>query len=430
MSEKMTRRDFVKSGSAAGAAALAGCSVAPAEIPMVHGGQEPTLRIALVGCGGRGTGAAENCLNAAENVQIVAMGDMFPDRLNGAKKSLSAHPGFKVNDTHCFTGLEAYKKVLDTTADLVLFATPPGFRPLHFEAAVAAGKNVFLEKPVAVDPVGVRKVIETGKKAAEKKLGVLSGTQYRHQVSFMETVKRIQDGMIGEILGGRAYYNTGTLWHRERQKDQSDVEWQLRNWIYFDYLSGDHIVEQHIHTIDATDWVMGGHPVKAVATGGRQVRVEEVFGNIYDHFTVDYEYGKGRHVMSMARQIANVANHTGATFIGTKGEVDLYNAVIRDLDGKVLWKHPEKPNIGKAYVQEHADLIASIRAGKPINESQRVAESTLTAILGREAAYTGQEIKFDELLASDLDLAPEGGMGALKLGPNPVRPVPLPGKLR
>ena len=289
---------------------------------------------------------------------------------------------------------------------------------------------MFLEKPVAVDPVGVRKVIETGKKAAEKKLGVLSGTQYRHQVSFMETVERLQDGMIGEILGGRAYYNTGTLWHREKQKGQSEVEWQLRNWIYFDYLSGDHIVEQHIHTIDATDWVMGGHPVRAVATGGRQVRTEEVFGNIYDHFTVDYEYGKGRHVMSMARQIANVANITGATFLGTKGEVDLYNAVIKDLDGKVLWKHPEKPNIGKAYIQEHADLIHSIRNGKPINESQRVAESTLTAILGREAAYTGQLVEYDELLKSDLDLAPEGGMGALKLGDNPVRPVPMPGKNR
>ena len=431
MSNKVTRREFVATGSAA--ALAAGCSGAdkPLEIPMVHaGGQEATIRIGLVGCGGRGTGAAENCLNSAENVQLVAMGDMFQDRVNGSQKSLSSNAGFKVTPQNTFTGLDAYKKVLASSVDLVLFATPPGFRPWHFEAAVEAGKHVFMEKPVGVDPVGVRKVIEVGKKAEEKKLGVLSGTQYRHQVSFMETVKRIHDGMIGEVLGGRAYYNTGTLWHREKQKEQSEVEWQMRNWIYFDYLSGDHIVEQHIHTIDATDWVMGGHPLKAVATGGRQVRVEEVFGNIYDHFTVDYEYKGGKHVMSMARQMANVANYVGAIFTGTKGEADLYNATIKDLDGKVLWKHPEKPNIAKAYIQEHADLINSIRNGKPINESKRVAESTLTAILGREAAYTGMIVDYEELLASDLDLAPEGGMGKLKLGPNPVRPVPLPGKSR
>ena len=424
MGRKMTRRDFVKTGSAATAALVSGA-------PLVHArGQEATIRIGLVGCGGRGTGAAENCMNATENVQLVALADMFPDRLNGTKKSLSAHGGYKVTDENCFTGLDAYKQVLKASVDLVLFATPPGFRPAHFEAAVAAGKHVFLEKPVAVDPVGVRKVIETGKKAEAKKLGVLSGTQYRHQVSFIETVKRLQDGMIGEILGGRAYYNTGTLWHREKQAGQSDVEWQLRNWIYFDYLSGDHIVEQHIHTIDATDWVMGGHPLKAVATGGRQVRTEEVFGNIYDHFTVDYEYAKGRHVMSMARQMANIANDVGARFIGTKGECDLYTGTIKDLDGKVLWKTPERPNIAKAYVQEHADLVASIRNGKPINESQRVAESTLTAILGREAAYTGLLVDYKELLESDLDLAPEGGMGAIKLGQNPVRPVPMPGRFR
>jgi predicted dehydrogenase len=432
MPKKMTRRDFVATGTAAGAAMLSGCAGAdPLPIPMVHTSpQDSTLQIALVGCGGRGTGAAENCLNSSENVQLVAMGDMFPDRLNGARKSLSNTKGYKVTDENCFTGLDAYKKVLQSSAELVLFATPPGFRPTHFEAAIEAGKHVFLEKPVGVDPTGVRKVIEVGKKAQEKKLGVLSGTQYRHQVSFIETVKRIHDGMIGDLLGGRAYYNTGTLWNRERQPGQSDVEWQLRNWIYFDYLSGDHIVEQHIHTIDATDWVMGGHPVKAVATGGRQVRVEEAFGNIYDHFTVDYEYKGGRHVMSMARQMANVANYVGATFIGTKGEADLYTATIRDLEGKVLWKTPEKPNIAKAYIQEHADLINSIRNGTPINESKRVAESTLTAILGREAAYTGLVVDFDELLGSDLDLAPEGGMGKLALGPNPVRPVPLPGKVR
>ena len=416
MSDPLSRREFVKAGSST-AALLA-------STPLVYaGGQEATIKIGLVGCGGRGTGAAENCLSAAPNVQLVALGDMFPDRIKGSQRTLSKLPGYKVSDENVFSGWNAYQQVINSGADLILFATPPGFRPMHFAAAVAAGKHVFLEKPIAVDPVGVRKVLETGKKAAAAKLAVVAGTQYRHQTSFMETVKRIHDGQIGEITGGRAYYNAGTLWKRDRKPDMTEMEYQLRMWIYYDWLSGDQPVEQHIHTVDVTDWVMGGHPASCVATGGRQVRVEPEFGNVYDHFTMDYEYAGGKHVMSMCRQMANVDNHVGAYFTGTKGEADVYKAEIK---GEKPWKFDGEISIAKAYVQEHADLIASIRNGKPLNETEHVAYSTLTAILGREAAYTGKSLNYADLMKSELDLSPP----KYAFGDNPVRPVPMPGSER
>ncbi len=379
-----------------------------------------------MGCGGRGTGAAENCLAAAPNVQIIAMADMFPDRLASSRKLLSEKDGYKVKDDMAFTGFDAYKKILDTPIDLVLLATPPGFRPLHFAAAVEAGKHVFMEKPCAVDPVGVRKVIETGERARAKKLAVLPGTQYRHQASFIETIKRVHGGQIGPIRAGRAYYNSGTLWDKPRTKGMSEMEWQLRNWLYFDWLSGDQPVEQHIHTIDVTDWVMNAHPVRAVATGGRQVRTGDKFGNVYDHFTIDYEYPGGVHVMSMCRQMANVSNHVGAYFEGTKGTVAVYQASIKGFGGAPDWTYEDEISIGKAYVQEHTDLIKSIRAGQPVNEARRIAESTLTAILGREAAYTGKTVTWEEMVQSDLDLSPE----KYEMGDNPVRPVPMPGQER
>jgi len=420
MSDRLSRRNFVK----AGATALAASTSLACSAPLVHvAGQEQTLKIGLVGCGGRGTGAAENCLNSAENVQITALGDMFPDRIKGAQRTLSKLPGYKVGADNVFTGWDAYKKVVDSAVDLVLFATPPGFRPIHFAYAVEQGKHCFLEKPCAVDPVGVRKVLETGKKAAAKKLAVVAGTQYRHQTSFVETMKRIHDGQIGEVTGGRAYYNAGTLWARTRTPNMTEMEWQLRMWIYYDWLSGDQPVEQHIHTIDVTDWAMGARPVKCVATGGRQVRVEPEFGNVYDHFTMDFEYPGGKHVMSMCRQMANVDNHVGAYFTGTKGEADIYKAEIK---GEKPWKFDGEISIAKAYVQEHADLIASIRNGKPLNEAEHVAHSTLTAILGREAAYTGKSLSWADMLKSELDLSP----AKYEFGDNPVRPVPKPGTER
>jgi predicted dehydrogenase len=339
---------------------------------------------------------------------------------------LSKVNGYKVADDNVFSGLDAYKKVIDSGIDLVLLATPPGFRAMHFAYAIEKGVHAFVEKPVAVDPVGVRKFIELGKKAKEKKLAVVAGTQYRHQKSFVETIKRIHDGALGDITGGRAYYNAGTLWSRGRKAEWSEMEWQLRMWIYYDWLSGDQPVEQHIHTIDVTDWAMGARPEKAVATGGRQVRVEPEFGNVYDHFTIDYVYPGNKHVMSMCRQMANTSNHVGMYVTGTKGEADIYKATIKDHAGKELWKYDGEISIAKAYVQEHTDLVESIRSGKPLNEAEQVAMSTLTAILGREAAYTGKEITHAEMMASELDLSPP----KYEYGPNPVRPVPMAGKER
>ena len=423
MSDPITRREFVKTGTAATASFLS-------TVPLVHAaGQQnnQTIKIGLVGCGGRGSGAAENCLASAQGVQLIALGDMFPDRIKGAQRTLSKLQGYKVTDDMVFTGWDAYKKVCDSDVDLVLFATPPGFRPIHLAYAIEKGKHAFIEKPCAVDPVGVRKVLDLGKKAKEKKLAVVAGTQYRHQLSFMETIQRIHDGQIGEVLGGRAYYNAGALWKRDRKPEMSEMEYQLRMWIYYDWLSGDQPVEQHIHTIDVTDWAMNARPARAVATGGRQVRVEPEFGNVYDHFTIDYEYPGGKHVMSMCRQMANVANHVGAYFVGTKGEADVYKAEIK---GEKPWRYLDTPgteiSIAKAYIQEHTDLIASIRAGQPLNEAEHVAHSTLTAILGREAAYTGKVVTWEEMMASDLDLSPE----KYEFGPNVARPVPKPGTER
>jgi len=423
---RLTRRDFLRGGTAAGAWALAGCAGRPEIVPMAD---VPPIRVGLVGCGGRGKGAAENCLNAAPNVELVALADLFENRLAQARRVFAAmnHPGVKLDDGRCFSGFDAHRKLLECGVDLVLLATLPGFRPGHFAEAVDAGKHVFMEKPVAVDPAGVRRVVETGRKAEAKKLSVVAGTQYRHQKSFLETIRRVREGAIGEIVAGRIYYNTGATWLYARQADQSDTEWQIRNWKYFDWLSGDHIVEQHVHTIDVMCWVMGGPPVGAVGVGGRQVRVGPEYGNIYDHFGTDYEFRSGRHVMSLCRQMANTATHVGAVFEGTRGTADIYRGMIR---GQNPWSFEEafgeKPSIAGAYVQEHADLVGSIRGGAPLNEAPQVAESTLAAILGREAAYTGKALTWEEMERSDLDLSPP----RLEFGPLPVRPVPMPGKNR
>lgn len=416
----LTRRDFVKQGALATGAVLATPHLAFARAGAEGSADAPPIRAGLVGCGGRGTGAAEDCLKSAPNVKLVALADMFPDRLESCRKYLAeaAIPGFEVTDDKCFTGFDAFKRLIDGDLDLVLLATPPGFRPLHIEAAVDAGKHVFAEKPVAVDPAGVRRVIRAGEKAREKKLGFLAGTQYRHDVMFRETVGRVHDGAIGDVLAGYAYYNTGTLWHRSREAGWSDMEWQLRNWYYFDWLSGDFIVEQHVHTIDVCNWVLKALPVKATAVGGRQVRTDPTFGNIYDHFAVDYEYPGGVRVTSMCRQLAGAEGHVGAYFAGSKGRAAIYTGAITgsnpfQFDG-------ERPNM---YALEHTHLIESIRAGAPLNEARQVAESSLAAILGREAAYTGKTITWDEMMASDMDLSP----AKFEFGPLAVRPVRMPG---
>ncbi len=420
---RQSRREFLKTGAAA-ATALAGFSI----VQNAAGQNAAPLRVGLVGCGGRGTGAAENILSAAPNVRLVALADLYKDRLDKCRANLSDPKrqggplkGFEVKDDHCFVGFDAYRKLIDSGVDLVLLATPPGFRPIHFEACVAAGKHVFAEKPVATDVAGVQKFIASGDLAAKKGLAVVAGTQRRHDPGFIETVKRVQDGQIGEILAGRCYYNTGFLWKYDRQPGWSDMEWQTRDWYYFTWLSGDHIVEQHIHDLDNVNWVLDALPEKALGAGGRQVRVEPVYGNIYDHFTVDYLYPNGLHVMSMCRQWGSTDQKVGVEIVGSKGMAIMEQNGRQFITGENRWRFAgARVN---SQVQEHADLIESIRSGRPLNHARRIAESTLTAILGREAVYTGRELTWQEISAAKQDLLPKTS----EFGPLPVAPVPMPG---
>src|SRR5688572_19185044 len=389
-----TRRSFVRTGAVAAAG-----MILPRALGAFPAGHSEVIRVGLIGCGGRGTGAARDCLLASDGVELVALGDLFPDRLTSCKTNLARRAAenptfaakYKVTDERCFSGFDAYQKVIDSGVDIVLLATPPAFRPVHFAAAIAASKHVFMEKPVAVDASGVRAVIAASALAQQKKLGVVAGTQRRHDAGYRAVIERVQGGAIGDVVSGQVYWNQGGLWMNQRKSDWSDMEWQLRNWLYFTWLSGDHIVEQHIHNIDVANWVIGSHPIKAVGVGGRQSRTDPAYGHIYDHFAVDFEYPNGVRVLSMCRQIDGSANDVSERFIGTRGRTN----AATDIEGPNSWKYdPQtanpKPQFANPYVQEHFDLVASIRAGRPLNEGKQVAESTLSAIMGREAAYTGQ----------------------------------------
>ena len=428
----VTRRSFVQATAAVAAAVGTGLGALPERLRAMAPADRAAdvIRIGVVGCGGRGTGAARDAMRGSEGVEIVAMGDLFPDRLASARQQLAKAVAdapalaakFKVTDERAFTGFDAYQKVIDSGVDLVILATPPGFRPTHLAAAIAAGKHVFTEKPVAVDPAGVRAVIELAAQAKQKGLGVVAGTQRRHDPGYRATIERIHGGAIGKVLSGQVFWNQGGLWHAARKPEWTDTEWQVRNWLYFTWLSGDHVVEQHIHNIDVANWVMQGHPVKAVGVGGRQQRTDPKYGHVFDHFAVDFEYANGGHVLSMCRQIDGTANHVGEHFIGSAGTSDPSGTIT----GAKAWKHvPKTPRVNP-YVQEHTDLVASIRAGKPLNELKQVAESTLTAIMAREAAYTGQVVTWDELLNAPLDLTPP----TIAMGPLAVPPVAMPGQTK
>jgi len=421
-----SRREFLKTSAVLSASALVGgcASLGARPAPgILHREQhEERLRVGLIGCGDRGTGAAQDCVNAAANIQIVALGDLFPDRLEACKQKLcELGPAYQVFDEHCFVGFEAYKGVLACDVDIVILATPPHFRPLHLQAAVEAGKHVFMEKPVAVDPAGVRSVIASSQQAARKGLSIVAGTQRRHDPRYIETVKRIHDGAIGEIVAAQCYWNQGGLWIKERQPEWSEMECQCRNWLYYTWLSGDHIVEQHVHNLDVINWVLRSPPLKAVGMGGRQSRTDPQYGNVYDHFSVEYEYPRGVRVLSMCRQVEGASTRIGERVIGTWGWANPNG----ETHGRILpWKYKSRGTPVNPYVQEHADLIASIRRGRPINEGRQVAESTLTAIMGRMSAYTGREISWDWVLnASQLDLTPP----AYEFGDLPIDPVPVPG---
>lgn len=389
------------------------------------------IKVGVIGTGGRGTGAARDCVAADPAVQIHALGDLFPDRVAGAFADLSgknagkpnAKPAvaadqFTVTQERCFSGFDAFQKVLSSGVDLVILAAPPQFRPQHLEAAIGAGVHVFAEKPVAVDVAGVRRVIAVAAEAKRKKLAIVAGTQRRHSASYLETMKRIEDGAIGELVGGQCYWLQDGLWHRGRQPEWSEMEYQIRNWLYFTWLSGDHIVEQHIHQLDVVNWAFGGPPVKALGMGGRQSRTDPKYGNIYDHFSIEYEYANGARIQSFCRQAPGATGRIGERLVGTQGSAN----PAREIFGAKAWKYPgQEPN---SMVQEHRDLINSIRQGDPINHAVRIAESTLTAILGRVSAYTGREISYKWLLnTSTEDLSPKD----YAFGAAPKQEVAIPG---
>jgi len=423
----VSRRTFVKSTAAiAGTVAFAGAVVPEAFARLGVHNRVDRLKVGVIGCGGRGTGAMINSLEGSYDTEIHAIGDVFADRVDNCMAEIQKQPKelmdrCPVSRDRAFVGFDAYKRVLATNVDVVILATNPHFRPMHFEAAIAAGKHVFFEKPVAVDPTGVRRVIAAGEVAKQKGLGVVCGTQRRHENCYLAAMKQIEDGGIGRVVAANCWWNQGSLWHKPRQEGWSDMEWQLHNWLYFTWLSGDHIVEQHVHNLDVCNWAIGSNPLKCTAMGGRQVRTGPEYGHIYDHFAVQYEYKDGVTMNSQCRQIDGCAAKVQEQIIGSEGVLNT-NSGSASIKGKTPWKYTGEAN--NPYVTEHTNLIESIKAGKPLNEARRIAESTLTAIMGRMSAYTGKEVTWEFAMNSKLDLSPP----SYEMGPLPVPAVAMPGK--
>jgi predicted dehydrogenase len=433
-----TRRDFLKTTAATAAGLLA--TQAFASNALAAGSD--VIKVGLVGCGGRGTGAADNVLHSAKGVRIVALGDAFADRAEKCRTRLNELAatdairdmgnGVDVPDDRVFVGLDAFEKVIASEANYIILATPPGFRPGHIEAVVRSGKTLFTEKPVAVDGPGIRRVLTAYEESKHKGMGIAAGTQRRHQLGYVETMKRIHDGAIGDIVAARAYWNQGVLWTVPRTAEMSDLVYQMRNWYNFLWLCGDHIVEQHVHNLDVCNWALGAHPVKARGMGGRQRDVPnpQDYGHIWDHFAVEYDYPNGAFVLSQCRQINHCWNSVSEYLHGSKGlcQFDNNKYVLSDHDGgnaKHVISREENRKAVDPYVQEHTDLIASVRTGKPINELKNVAESTMTAILGRMSAYSGKEITWDHALATREELMPPNLDWEMTL---PVMPVPVMGR--
>jgi predicted dehydrogenase len=407
-SNDASRREFLKasSGLALGAT-LVGTMAVPRS---VHAGVSEKLRIGLVGCGGRGTGAAQNALNASADNVLVAVADTFADFAKKSVGALNRNEDIKsrvqVQDDHVFVGFDAYKQLIDSDVDVVILATPPHFRPQHLSYSVEKGKHTFVEKPVAVDAPGVRSIIESCKKAEEKKLAVVSGLCWRYHPAVQETIKRVtEDKAIGDIVAIQSTYNGSTLWHRGDDPKWSRMEYQLRNWLYFHWLSGDHICEQAVHSLDKTAWLQGDiSPTQAFGMGGRQQRTGSEYGDVYDHHTVFYEYPTGVRVFFTCRQQSDVATMVDEVVLGTKGRANILEYKI---EGEKPWKYsgPDK-NMAKMYDFEHVAMFNSIRDGKPINNGHYMANSTMLAVMGRMCTYTGKMLTWDECMKSQERLGP------------------------
>ena len=418
--EGLSRRGFMT-----GAAALTAASVLGSR---AYAAGSDKIRVGLIGCGGRGTFDPGNCLKAAEGVELVAMGEMFKDRWDNCRQNLTTNlpDRVKVTDDKCFVGWDAHQKVLATDVNLVILTQPPHFRPSHLKAAVEAGKHVFMEKPVAVDPVGVRSVIKSSELAEKKGLTILAGTQMRRISHAVEAAKRVGDGAIGTILGGQCVRLGDAMrsWGpQQRQPGWSDMEWQLRRWLFMTWLSGDFIVEMHVHNLDMMNWLVGAHPVQCMGMGGRQQRTEPEFGDSFDHFAVEYEYPNGLRVEYMGSQMDKVGEgRSDQRLVGAKGLMytDSGRVVIQGQNpSEIAWDQQDP------CLTQHADQIEAIRRDKRLNEGRRIAESTLTSIMGRMSAYTGRALKWDWAMnASKLDLAPP----SYQFGDLPMPPVAIPGK--
>lgn len=420
----VSRRDFVRSGAALTAAALA---AGPLGQSVFASAGSSRLRVGLIGCGGRGTGAAVNALEASPDTEITALADVFQERIDGCLRNLAGIDSalsarVSIPKERTFVGFDGWKHLLALDdIDIVILATPPHFRPAHLDEAVRRGKHVFMEKPVAVDAPGVRTVLAAAAMAKERKLGIVAGTQRRHEPCYLEAMKRLHDGHLGRIVSARCYWNQGGLWMHKRRPEWSDMEWQLRNWLYFTWLSGDHIVEQHVHNLDAVNWAIGSHPTWCMGVGGRQVRTSPDYGHIFDHFTVEYAYPDGQTMVSMCRQIDGCHNRVEEAF-DCEGGRAMTTSGYAEFFGSRAWKF--EGHNGNPYIHEHVDLIRSIQNGEPLNEGKQIAESTLTAIMGRMSAYTGKALSWEQALNSTQDLTPPH----YEFGDLPVAEVAVPGR--
>ncbi len=413
------RRTFLKQSAVLTGAAFVATQTG---IPAVHADGDDTLKVGLIGCGGRGSGAAVNATRENNRAVLTAMADLFPDRIEAAKKNLEKKLGdrFQVEEDHCFCGFDGYKKVLESDVDVVLLCTPPHFRPEQLAAAVAAGKHIFCEKPIAVDAPGVRSVLQTCEEAKAKQLNIVSGLCWRYHKGVQETMKQIQDGAIGNIVGIHENYLTGTLWHRGQKEEWSEMETQCRNWLYYTWLSGDHIVEQFIHSLDKALWLKADQPPQmAFGLGGRQVRIDPKWGNIYDHFAVCYEWEDGTKCFAYTRQMKGTYNNVDDYIQGTGGTATILKHKI---EGRTNWKYRGKGD-PSMYDAEHVALFEAIRSGKPINNGEYMSYSTMMAILGREVCYTGQRINWEDAINSTRKLGPE----KYEWGPGFESPIAVPG---
>lgn len=406
--EKNDRREFIKTS----AIFTGGILLSSLPFAGAYASGSDTIKVALIGCGNRGTGAAFQALSTKFNIKLVAMADAFGDRLDKSYKSLFTKFGadkIAVTEDKKFVGFDGYKSAI-AEADVVLLATPPGFRPIHFEEAVLQNKHVFMEKPVATDSPGIRKVLAAAEEAKRKKLNVVVGLQRRYQKSYRELVERIHDEKIGDIVSGQVYWNSGGVWTNPRLPNQTEMEYQMRNWYYFNWLCGDHIVEQHVHNIDVANWVKNKYPVSAYGAGGRFLRTGKDTGEIFDNHSVEFVYDDGTTILSQCRHFTGAQNRIDETFQGTKGKVYLgsnASGKLWDQKGKILFEYDGKgdPN---PYQTEHDELFAAIVANKfKFADAENAAKSTMTAIMGRYATYSGKTVKWDEALNSEINLMPD-----------------------